>query len=707
MLLSALCFSRAYGNDPKREKSQAKLRVVTINVWSGLDYHGTFNFGEYESDAQRERRFDILVNRLRRLDPDVVFVQEANPVGRYASRLAESLDFDEIHQVCNAGIKVVGLGIPSNFEEGIVVLARKSLHLREYDVRKLSGGFGLFGDFMSVNFDEAEFALVGEITVHGVAVFLINVHLSAFPPNDSAFYRNALNRLASGETDGEELSMVEEYIAYGSVRRMKETSNLLDCLSDLPVDAPKILGGDFNSVPGSHVISLLHRSGMFRDASLSSPDGSLPTWDPRKNTNISYSTRFTDAGGDSLDLYGKISAIYDAKPRRIDYLFYSRQFGDGSVQSYFATMDSSYEGTFASDHFAVAADVSLAVLYDDKNPDAADERRAHIEPLPILSYDTDTRLGYGAKIFLFDLLHSQESLDLVLFNSTKGERWYRAVLSYPDFEWREGREYPIAVDFTFDYDKWLKNNFFGIGSNSSFADRKDYTREPTQFSLAVSRGFTHQLVGQMTFKYESIRNSHFENGNMLAALPPSINSGTSRFATADLSIRYDTRNSFINPSRGIVLQGEAEYSPNWSLGNTCFTRAAGWFQYYTVLFYPTTVFAFRLGLQQIDGSNLPVQVYSSIGGTNTLRGYPQDRYLDKASALANVELRFPIFWRIGGVVGLDAGKVWPALSGMDLTRWASNPVAGLRLYMDNFVVRADLGFGHEGTGFYFNFGQMF
>lgn len=73
----------------------------------------------------------------------------------------------------------------------------------------------------------------------------------------------------------------------------------------------------------------------------------------------------------------------------------------------------------------------------------------------------------------------------------------------------------------------------------------------------------------------------------------------------------------------------------------------------------------------------------------------------------NVEMRFPIFWRIGGVVGLDAGKVWPALSAMDLRRWASNPVAGLRLYMDNCVVRADLGFGHDGTGFYFNFGQMF
>ena len=72
-----------------------------------------------------------------------------------------------------------------------------------------------------------------------------------------------------------------------------------------------------------------------------------------------------------------------------------------------------------------------------------------------------------------------------------------------------------------------------------------------------------------------------------------------------------------------------------------------------------------------------------------------------------MELRFPVYWRIGGVLGVDAGKVWPSLSAMDLMRWAYNPLAGLRFYMDNFVVRADVGFGSEGTGFYFNFGQLF
>ena len=104
-----------------------KLKVLTTNVWSGLDYRGTFRFGEYENDEIRERRFEVLVKQIKQYDLDIIFTQESNPVGKYASRLADELDFDEIHQVCNAGIKFGPVGIPTNFKEGLVILARKNL----------------------------------------------------------------------------------------------------------------------------------------------------------------------------------------------------------------------------------------------------------------------------------------------------------------------------------------------------------------------------------------------------------------------------------------------------------------------------------------------------------------------------------------------------------------------------------------------------
>ena len=132
--------------------AKQKLKVLTANVWSGLDYRGTFSFGEYESAEIRDKRFEVLVKQIKQLDPDIIFTQESNPVGKFASKLADSLNFDEIHHVCNAGIKFGPLGIPSNFKEGLVILARKNLQLEEFNLLKLDGSFGIYGDLVNYPF---------------------------------------------------------------------------------------------------------------------------------------------------------------------------------------------------------------------------------------------------------------------------------------------------------------------------------------------------------------------------------------------------------------------------------------------------------------------------------------------------------------------------------------------------------------------------
>jgi outer membrane protein assembly factor BamA len=322
-------------------------------------------------------------------------------------------------------------------------------------------------------------------------------------------------------------------------------------------------------------------------------------------------------------------------------------------------------------------------------------------------YDTNTGFGYGGKLFFLNPLKRNESFDLVLFNSTKGERWYHFVFSRPDFERRQGKIYPLAFDLLIDYDKWIKNSFFGIGNESNFEDREYYTREPLELRLTLSRGFSPHLVGQVGPIYRIIRNFNFEENSRLAQLEPALNSGRVKVASFFLNLRSDTRNSYINPSSGTVLQGEVEFAPKTGLSNTSYTSLTLWFQHYYTLFYPKTVMALRLGLRDLIGDSLPVQVLLPIGGGSTLRGLPQDRFLGKTAAVANAEIRFPIFWRLGGVAGFDAGKVWSSPSKIDFSRWAANYVLGLRFYMDTFVVRADIGFSKETTGFFLNFGHIF
>ena len=211
-------------------------------------------------------------------------------------------------------------------------------------------------------------------------------------------------------------------------------------------------------------------------------------------------------------------------------------------------------------------------------------------------------------------------------------------------------------------------------------------------------------------RFKSTKNFNFTNSdspNSIINLPDEVNPDNAKSLALFLNLRYDTRNSFINPSRGVVVQAEGEFSPKFSFTNVAFTRLGLTLQNYSKLFYPTTILALRFNFQNIYGSQIPIQNLLSLGGNQTLRGYPQDRFLDKIAAVANAELRFPIYWRFGGVAAIDLGRVWNKNSEIGIAGWHMNPNFGLRFYLETFIVRLDVGVNSETTGFYFNFGQIF
>lgn len=712
VILLSLCLvcNNVIGRTAEKD---SKYKILTINVWSGIDYNGIFKFGEYETHQRRELRFQSLLTQIKLLDADIIFLQEANYISSYSSRLADSLGYDEIHNVNLGGIKIFRCGIPVNFYEGDAILARKNLSLQKVDVWKLSGSFGLHGNFLNIHFDESIFSLVGKITINQTPIYLVNVHLHSSPPIDSIVL-NKYSEMVDTESD---VSVSSKILEEKVERRRKEVNKLLNKLQELPQDIPVIVAGDFNADPESQEILKFKREGKFIDSYsivgskiTSNKKERYFTWDAEQNENIHFSTNLLDLNGDSLKGSELYSALYDAKSRRIDYIFLSQHFPTECINDSRIVLNSPINGIFPSDHYGVMAEVDISGVLQN-TPKVFEtlqtSKETKFEPLPIISYDTDVGFGYGAKAFLLNYLNQNESFDVVFFQSTKGERWYRFVFSIPDFEIRQGKIYPLAFDLIFDYDKWIKNSFFGIGNNSSFADREYYTREPFEITSVFSRGFTKSFVGQFGLRYKIIRNFNFENKSKLIHLQPELNRSRVSYSSTFVNLRYDTRDSYINPSSGVVIQGEGEFTPKFLFNNVSFVRLAGWFQYYTVLWYPKTVLAFRLGLQEVAGKNLPIQILSSLGGNNNLRGSPQDRYLDKTSAIFNAELRFPIYWRFGGILGYDIGKVWSSPTKFDLTRWSANPTIGLRFYMETFVVRADVGFGRETTGFYFNFGHIF
>lgn len=344
-----------------------------------------------------------------------------------------------------------------------------------------------------------------------------------------------------------------------------------------------------------------------------------------------------------------------------------------------------------------------------------DSLRENLEALPIISYDSDVGLGYGGKLFLFDLIGAKESFDFILFNSTKGEQWYKFIFAYPDFESRQRTTFPFSFDFIFEYDKYNKYSsyhpndysYYQIGEQTFALSKYDCIYEKVTIGTFFSRGFSKDFSSTLGIQYKSFSLYNLTPASKnIPDVPFDYKNGTEEYFSSFLNIKMDTRNSYINPTSGLTMLLECEYSHNLKSNHIASLRGLASVCYYQELFLKDLILALRASKERVIPLGKPAHFKSvPIGGNNTVRGIPMDKYLYDNALLINCEMRFPLWWKFGGIVGIDLAE--GNTNHLANHRWLYSAVTGLRLYMDNFIVRADLGFCNEGTGLYLNFGHLF
>lgn len=323
---------------------------------------------------------------------------------------------------------------------------------------------------------------------------------------------------------------------------------------------------------------------------------------------------------------------------------------------------------------------------------------------PILMYDSDIGFGFGGKGIIKNHFEHDESFDLILFGSTKGEQWYMFNFSIPDKELRQGTVYNLALDIKIEFDKILKSNFFGFG-NDSEDNEYQFPREHTRLELILGRSFTKHFILEngYTILYSSVYD--FENVNpiMTTDIP-----GSGEFLTSYLTYRLilDTRKSQIHPRGGWKLSGNFDLADEILGGDFNFQRYRIELNKYQELPINNHILAARLWMQHIEGT-APYYEQSMIGGTWSGRGYKKDRFIDSAFILSSLEYRFPLYKRLGGVLFVDSGRVMRGIEQTTFKDWKTDWGFGLRYYLKNFLVRFDTGFSEEGTRIFFHFGHVF
>lgn len=340
---------------------------------------------------------------------------------------------------------------------------------------------------------------------------------------------------------------------------------------------------------------------------------------------------------------------------------------------------------------------------EENSKKKTEEKELTWSAFPILMYDSDIGFGLGGRAIIKNLFGADESFDLILFASTLGEQWYAFTFSIPDFEIRQGTRYSLAFDLKFEFDKYLKSNFFGIG-NETVDNEWQFPSELFKLELILGTAFTEQLIGEVSLVMQHRSIYGYEGINSLIVNEEGV--GEKMVTYIRLHARLDTRDTQIHPKHGLKIGINTDFAIEFLGGDYTFQRYRIEISKYQMLFTQDHILAARFWLQHVDGV-APFYEQSILGDGWTTRGYKMDRFVDKAMVLTSLEYRFAIIGDLGGVLFLDAGRVLPGIDEFTLDNWKSNVGWGLRYYVENFVVRFDMGFSEEGERIFFNFGHVF
>jgi hypothetical protein len=369
-LLFLLIGARVGSESGQATATPHSLRILHINVWSGLDYKGHLKMGEYESEADREKRFLALCRQIRQLKPDVIGINEANKLPDYAERLARETGLEVFYHVGVGGVRLGPVGLPWNLREGDAVLAQKDLNPRLVGRKQLSGGY--VGNWATFHFSDATQIVAIQLTVTNMPIFIFVTHWHSSLPDAPYVLSKAAELKESGTITGDEYRDVLARIGEGVAVRMSEARMTADFIRETAGSYPCVLMGDLNAEVGSQEINALLQFGMLDTYRSANADSSGFTWDPR--TNLNYRTYYAKQSPSEIgsDACARIAYLTREIPKRIDYIFLGPSTvptsGAISIVSSSVALTETVDSVQASDHGE--GDYCLAAKLRSRNVNA-------------------------------------------------------------------------------------------------------------------------------------------------------------------------------------------------------------------------------------------------------------------------------------------------------------------------------------------------
>jgi hypothetical protein len=262
-----------------------------------------------------------------------------------------------------------------------------------------------------------------------------------------------------------------------------------------------------------------------------------------------------------------------------------------------------------------------------------------------------------------------------------------------------------------------RDAFFGLGQDSSEADRTSFLLQDASYELVTGWQLTPRFVADVRLGYLQafVTDGDDEEFPPIGAVfddrsAPGLDSQPDFYRVSGLLL-LDGRDQPSNPHRGGMVALTYSRFDDRGGDSFRFDRFAIDARGYVSLGSPQRVLAARVLAardQAAPGSRVPFYFQSALANSHTLRGYPSFRFRGEKGLSLQAEYRWEAAPALELALFVDAGRVYRPHEDWSLDSLRVSGGVGLRLKThDDVLVRVDVAWGDEGSRAYLRFGPSF
>jgi hypothetical protein len=251
---------------------------------------------------------------------------------------------------------------------------------------------------------------------------------------------------------------------------------------------------------------------------------------------------------------------------------------------------------------------------------------------PMFTYNATYGVAFSGSYYYYP--SAEEKLRVVVEQSQRSNR--REALQYENHALFGGRA-TLLIDTNYEADGGAQ--FYGVGpvttKGEEASERLLENLARVEFGVRFWGDFSAAAGWKM-------RHTDVQPGPFSAPTPlaPGVQTATT-YSLPRLTLSRDTRDLPFTPSSGSLTELYAEYSRTALDSAADYDHYGGqWRSYHETASNLVTVL--HAQTEWSNGGDVPFTALSSLGGSRSLRGYPEGRFQDRGMAFANIEER----WRV-------------------------------------------------------------